>query len=167
LIFTPSVPLTCDRDDLLGFEFGDDGDLDLGVMVTSHGRQFFRHYQRTSAGHVLMLLDRLGFADGEDISDIEQLVIIFYFEKQPQVVRMKPHRLLFFHDQQQLDDYYHTRGIPFTTKALFNAYLESGTVIIDPAHRVSADGQPKTYYDTRAHVARSTGLRGRSQHLRC
>jgi hypothetical protein len=60
---------------------------------------------------VLMLLDRRAFEGGHNIFDVEQVVIVFYTEKQQQVVRIKPDRLLFFRDQHQLYRFCETAGL--------------------------------------------------------
>ena len=116
LILAPVEPVSWSADELLGFEFEADGELALGVSVVSHGRKFFRHYPRSSAGsHVLMFLSPPGFDGGQDISDIEQVIVYFYTDKQERVIRVQPKRLLLFHDRQQLSEYFTQVGPTFRT----------------------------------------------------
>jgi hypothetical protein len=114
LILTPTAPTPWHANEILGFEFQADGELALGITVVSQGREFFRYYPRSFPGsHALILLNPLGFDHGEDISNIERLVVYFYTDKQEQIVRVQPKLLLLFHNQQQLYQYFKEVGTEF------------------------------------------------------
>jgi hypothetical protein len=107
MVLTPAARVPWHANEMLGLEFEADGELALGVTVVSHGREFFRYYPRSSAGsHSLILLNPLGFEHGEDIFDVERVVVYFYTDRQEQIVSLMPKRILLFHDQYELYEYF-------------------------------------------------------------
>jgi hypothetical protein len=83
--------------ELLGIAFSNDGLLALGVGIYSDGQEYFRYYPNMLAGEDnLILLSRLGFNAGEEIHNIEKIVVYFYTVNQSSVVTVKnPYVYLF------------------------------------------------------------------------
>jgi hypothetical protein len=107
LVLTPSSPVPWSVDQLLGFDFESDGQLAIGVTVTSNGREYFRYYPKTRAGaRSLILLSPLGFDGGEQISSVERIVIYFYTDQQTVPVRLRPGQLRLFASSVELQAYF-------------------------------------------------------------
>lgn len=107
LVLTVKNPASLSPDGFLGFEFDSDGPLNLGVMINSNGRDFFRYYPATQPGNrTLVLLSPLGFDGGEQIDNIDRVTVFFYTDKQYQTVRLRPKRLTLFRNQVELHAYF-------------------------------------------------------------
>ncbi|MCD6681077.1 MAG: D-glucuronyl C5-epimerase family protein [Burkholderiaceae bacterium] len=117
LVLTPDAPIPFGHEDLLGFEFDADGPLQLGVIIHSRGRDFFRYYPATRPGdRTLVLLSPLGFDDGTQIASVDRVTFFFYTDKQAGPVRLTPGRLTVFRNAVELYEYFRLRDPNFYTE---------------------------------------------------
>ncbi len=117
LVLTPDAPIPFGHEDLLGFEFDADGPLQLGVIIHSQGRDFFRYYPATRAGdRTLVLLSPLGFDDGARIASVDRVTFFFYTDKQAGPVTLTPGRLTVFRNAVELYEYFRLRDPNFYTE---------------------------------------------------
>ena len=117
LTFTLESPVQWPDEGLIGFEFSTDGSLSLGVVVTSSGKQYFRYLPPVHASErAVVLLSPVGFNGGDGISNVENLVIFFYTDKQERPVMLKYPRLVSFANQAELYRYISTVAPDFRTQ---------------------------------------------------
>lgn len=117
LILTPTASTSWSANDLLGFEFQADGELSVGVTITSQGREYFRYYPKTRPGQrSLVLLSPLGFDEGDQITTVERIVFFFYTDQQASPVTLKANHLSVFRNPAELVEYFQQNTPTFHTE---------------------------------------------------